>query len=153
MRLSRFVMLCLGTAALSACGKDTITTPALPPLAQVRFINAVADTGSVDIHAIDQVNLSPIANNLAYTKGTPIFPHQGGDPAFPGFPHQHRHQRHFASHGRFDGDAARRQSCDVATDGKRPCRDSDAVGNRRWDNYSAAGQVNVRLVNTAPKCR
>jgi hypothetical protein len=86
MRLSRFVMLVISSAALGACGKDTTTTPALPPLSEVRFINGVADTGGVDIHAVDQVNLSPLANNLAYRAATQYFPTEVGVRHFRIFP-------------------------------------------------------------------
>jgi hypothetical protein len=70
MRLSRFVLLSLGTAATVACGGADVTTPSIPPLASVRFINALSDTGSVDVRAIDQVANSPVANNLAYRAAT-----------------------------------------------------------------------------------
>jgi hypothetical protein len=58
MRLSRLATLVIATAAFSACGKDTITNPALPPLAGVRFINGLADSSAVDVRMIDQVNFS-----------------------------------------------------------------------------------------------
>jgi len=74
MHLSRLVMLCLGTLSWSACGSDKITTPALPPLAEVRFINGVSDTGAVDIRPVDQVEFSPVANNLQFRSATPYFP-------------------------------------------------------------------------------
>jgi hypothetical protein len=86
MRLSRFVMLCVGTVALSACGEDDVTAPALPPLAEVRFINAVSDTGGVDIHAMDQVELSPNANNLTFRQATVYFPTEAGVRHFRVFP-------------------------------------------------------------------
>ena len=86
MRLSRLAMLCLGALSLSACGSDKVTTPALPPLATVRFINALSDTGAVDIHAVDQVELSPVANNLAYRRGTQYFPTKAGVRHFRIFP-------------------------------------------------------------------
>lgn len=78
MRLSRFVMLCLGTAAMSACGKDEVTAPSLPPLAEVRFISAVSDTGGVDIHPVDMVELWAPANNLQFRSGTEYFPTKAG---------------------------------------------------------------------------
>ena len=78
MRLSRFVMLGICAAVFSGCGKDDVTAPSLPPLSQVRFINALYDTGAVDIHAVDQVNLSPVANNLAFRAGTQYFPTAAG---------------------------------------------------------------------------
>lgn len=86
MRFSRFVMLFLGTVALSACGKDEVTTPTLPPLSQVRFINAVSDTGAVDIRAIDQVELSPVANALAFRAATVYYPTEAGVRRFRVFP-------------------------------------------------------------------
>lgn len=70
MRLSRLVMLAAGTLGFAACRSDTVTTPALPPLAGVRFINALSDTGAVDIRMIDQVEFSAVANQLAFRAGT-----------------------------------------------------------------------------------
>jgi hypothetical protein len=58
MRLSRLATLVIATAAFSACGKDTVTDPSFPPLAGVRFINGLADSGAVDVRMIDQVNFS-----------------------------------------------------------------------------------------------
>jgi uncharacterized protein DUF4397 len=58
MRLSRFVTLFVGLAAITACGDDEITDPGTPPLAGVRFINALSDTGAVDVSMIDAVNWS-----------------------------------------------------------------------------------------------
>jgi uncharacterized protein DUF4397 len=78
MRLSRFVMLCFATAALNACGDDEVTAPSLPPLAEVRFINAVNDTGGVDIHPVDFVELWAPANNLQYRAATEYFPTKAG---------------------------------------------------------------------------
>lgn len=78
MRLSRLAMLCLGALSLSACGSDKVTTPSVPPVATVRFINGLSDTGAVDIRAIDQILYSPVANNLAYRAGTVYFPTEAG---------------------------------------------------------------------------
>jgi len=79
MRLSRFVMLGLATAALSACdNKNDVTTPSLPPLSFVRFINAVADTGGLDVHAVDQVEFSPVGNNLTFRTATTYFQTEAG---------------------------------------------------------------------------
>lgn len=89
MRLSRFVMLCLATASVAACSSsDTVdtTTPSLPPLSYARFINAVADTGGVDIRAIDQVEFSPYANNLAFRGATNYFQTEAGVRKFRVFP-------------------------------------------------------------------
>lgn len=70
MRLSRLVMLSLGTVAMIACGSDKVTAPKVPPLSSVRFINALSDTGAVDIHAVDQIEFSPVANRLGYREAT-----------------------------------------------------------------------------------
>lgn len=79
MRLSRLVMLCLATATLAACDKNTdVTTPTLPPLSHVRFVNSVADTGGLDIRAVDQVEFSPVGNNLAFRATTPYFQTEAG---------------------------------------------------------------------------
>jgi Domain of unknown function (DUF4397) len=74
MRLSRLAMLCLGALSVSACGSDKVTSPTLPPLAAVRFMNAVSDTGAVDIKYIDLVDFSTSANNLAFRSGTVYYP-------------------------------------------------------------------------------
>lgn len=87
MRLSRLVTLLIGVAAVAGCGNnDKITEPKLPPLAGVRFINALSDTGAVDIRAIDQVEWSPVANQLAYRAGTQHQPTEAGVRRFRVFP-------------------------------------------------------------------
>lgn len=70
MRLSRFVTLAIGFAALSACNSDDVFDPSSPPLASVRFINAVTDTGAVDVTMIDQIEWSAKAVNLGFRAGT-----------------------------------------------------------------------------------
>ena len=70
MRLTRMVLLAAGLAALTACDSDEVTTPNLPPLGSVRFINAVNDTLAVDIRAVDQVEFSPVVSDLRYRQGT-----------------------------------------------------------------------------------
>jgi hypothetical protein len=72
MRLPRLAMLCVAALSASACGSDSVTAP--PQLAAVRFVNAVADTGAVDIRYIDQVDFSTAGNNVAFRGGTPYFP-------------------------------------------------------------------------------
>jgi hypothetical protein len=87
MRLSRFVMLCFATVAVSACSdSNKVTTPTFPPLAHVRVINAVADTGGLDLRAIDQVEFSPAANNLTFRTGTVYFETEAGVRHFRVFP-------------------------------------------------------------------
>ena len=70
MRLTRFAMLCLGLGLAAACSDDDISSPTIPPLAGVRFINAVPDTGAVDIRMIDQVEFTPTASALNFRSGT-----------------------------------------------------------------------------------
>jgi hypothetical protein len=70
MHLSRFAALLVAAVALAGCGSDDVTDPSFPPLAGVRFINAVNDTSALDIRAIDQVAFSPVANALAYRGAT-----------------------------------------------------------------------------------
>lgn len=70
MRLQRLVLFCLGAAVVSGCDDDKIVTSSPPPLAGVRFINALADTGAVDIRMIDQVEWSALALTLAFRSGT-----------------------------------------------------------------------------------
>lgn len=86
MRLTSLFTLSAAAVALSACGSDKVTTPNLPPTAQVRFINALNDTGAVDIRAIDQIEFSPVANNLNYRAGTNYFATQVGSRHFRVFP-------------------------------------------------------------------
>lgn len=74
MRINRFVLLCLGVGAIGACSKDDVSTTTPPPLAAVRYINAVADTGSVDIAMIDQVEWSAYAKPLNFRAGSAYQP-------------------------------------------------------------------------------
>lgn len=87
MRLSRLVFLALASAALAACEKDNeVTTPELPPLSFVRIISAVPDTAGLDMRAIDQVEFSPVANNIAFRTATPYFQTEAGVRHFRIFP-------------------------------------------------------------------
>lgn len=70
MRLTRIATLCIGLGLIAACSEDKVSAPTLPPLAGVRFINAVADTGAVDIRMIDQVEYTPTASALQFRSGT-----------------------------------------------------------------------------------
>lgn len=69
MRLSRFGLLCAAITAIVGCSSEDITNSALPPLAGVRYINALADTGLVDIRMVDQVEWSATANALNFRQG------------------------------------------------------------------------------------
>ena len=66
MSVNRFVLLCVGVAAVGGCKNDEISTTTPPVTAAVRYINSVADTGSVDIAMIDQVEWSANAKPLAF---------------------------------------------------------------------------------------
>lgn len=66
MRLNSFIFLGLSVVVLNGCGKDTTGTVTPPPHADVRYVNALADTGSVDIAMIDQVEWSVNAKPLAF---------------------------------------------------------------------------------------
>jgi Domain of unknown function (DUF4397) len=70
MRLSGFLVIGVVVAAIGACNDDEITNTTPPPLAGVRFINAMPDTGPVDIRMIDQVEWSAFALSLAFRSGT-----------------------------------------------------------------------------------
>src|SRR5258706_8318294 len=74
MRINRFVLLCLGVAAVGGCENDKLSTTTPPPIAAVRYINSVADTGSVDIAMIDQVEWSANAKPLAFRAGSAYQP-------------------------------------------------------------------------------
>jgi hypothetical protein len=74
MRASRFLILCTSLAALAACDDSDVSSPSRPALAGVRYINALADTTSVDIRMVDQIEWSATANNLAFTAGTEHWP-------------------------------------------------------------------------------
>lgn len=86
MRHLRFLSLVVGASALAACEKAEVTSSTRPPLAGVRFINALPDTGAVDIRAIDQIEWSPVANALAFRSGTQYMPTQAGSRHFRMFP-------------------------------------------------------------------
>ncbi len=63
MRLSRFVLLGAAVSAMVGCSEpsDGPTTPNIPPLAYVRYINAVPDTLNTTVRFTDQVEYSPIS--------------------------------------------------------------------------------------------
>jgi len=63
MRLTRLAMLSLGAVFTAACSEPSNdpTTPDIPPLAYVRYINAVPDTLNTTVRFIDQVQWSPMS--------------------------------------------------------------------------------------------
>jgi hypothetical protein len=64
MRFQRLIFAVVLACGVSACAKDVkgVTHPA-PPLAFVRYVNAVADTFNMDFRAVDQVSYSmPFVN-------------------------------------------------------------------------------------------
>lgn len=61
MRIHRFAIATLALVGLAACAKDKSghsTGATVPPLAYVRFLNAVGDTLPLDFRAIDQIEFS-----------------------------------------------------------------------------------------------
>lgn len=80
MRLSRFALLAapLVVAAVGACSDDDVVTATRPPLAGVRYINALPDTGTVDIRMVDQLEYSANTvsgtGGLVFREGTEYFP-------------------------------------------------------------------------------
>src|SRR5512132_3455733 len=76
MRPIRIYFLPTALALLAACGRDNgVSVNARPPLGGVRYINAVADGGPVDIRMVDQVEWSASSVNgtavgLAFRAGT-----------------------------------------------------------------------------------
>lgn len=80
MRVSRLFVLLGAVVALGACHDDSVTSLNAPPLAGVRYINALPDTFDVDIHPIDQVDWSAKAIDLAFRSGTEHQPMEAGKP-------------------------------------------------------------------------
>jgi len=91
MTRSRLVALCLAGAALAACGEDN-GVGAAPPIAGVRFINAVADTGAMDFRVVDIVGDAPQFLDNTYRTATSYQAVEAGD----------RHLRVFLTPSRTD---------------------------------------------------
>ncbi len=70
MRLTRLALLFAGVFTVASCKEAEITRPNIPPTAVVRYINALSDTGSVDIRMIDQVDFSAYGIPVAFRGGT-----------------------------------------------------------------------------------
>lgn len=79
MRLSRFALLGIGLAAMAACSSDTgSTTTPIGPLTYVRYVQAMPDTGEVDVHVVDKVeNLNFADPGTGYTPYQWVSPYQG----------------------------------------------------------------------------
>lgn len=67
MRFQRLIFAVILAAGVSACAKDVSgVTHTPPPLAYVRYINAVSDTFNMDFRAVDQVDYSQPFLNTAF---------------------------------------------------------------------------------------
>jgi hypothetical protein len=71
MRVSHFLPLAM-LAAAAACHDNGVTVNERPPLGGVRFINAVADGGPVDIRMVDQIEWSANSVSNANNYGLPF---------------------------------------------------------------------------------
>lgn len=86
MRLQRFGLLAIALVGAGACGGDsnaTMTTPG--PLAYVRYVQAMPDTGQVDVRFVDQVENFP-ALAVGYRSVTPFQGVKAGSRHFRVFP-------------------------------------------------------------------
>lgn len=59
MRFRYLLLLGLTVVSVSACGDDTVTDSTPGPAALVRFVNAIVDTGTVDLRFVDRVENLP----------------------------------------------------------------------------------------------
>jgi hypothetical protein len=88
MRFQRLILAVILACGVSACAKDvTGVTNTPPPLAYVRYINAVSDTFNMDFRAVDQVSYSPPFLNTLF-RGL-------GDGNYQGYQAGSRHIRIF----------------------------------------------------------
>jgi hypothetical protein len=88
MRFQRLIIAVIVACGVSACAKDvTGVTNTPPPLAYVRYINAVSDTFDMDFRAVDQVSYSQPFLNTAF-RGL-------GDGNYQGYQAGSRHIRIF----------------------------------------------------------
>jgi len=77
MRFQRLLIAAVVACGVSACAKDvTGVTHTPPPLAFVRYINAVPDTFNMDFRAVDQVTFSQPFLNTAF-RGLGVGNYQG----------------------------------------------------------------------------
>jgi hypothetical protein len=88
MRFQRLIFAVILAAGVSACAKDVQgVTHTPPPLAYVRYVNAVSDTFNMDFRAVDQVDYSQPFLNTAF-RGL-------GDGNYQGYQAGSRHIRIF----------------------------------------------------------
>jgi Domain of unknown function (DUF4397) len=68
MRAFKIGLALAGTIALAACGRDasSVFTADNGPLAAIRFVNAVSDSGAQDWRFVDVIENSPVAFGLAF---------------------------------------------------------------------------------------
>jgi hypothetical protein len=71
MRYPRLVLCAVPLLAVTACDDDGVSVYTPEPMALVRFVNAVPDTGTVDLSFIDKVE------NLPTLKGVALQSHSG----------------------------------------------------------------------------
>ena len=78
MRSPRLILLALSVAALGACDSDNTVTETNPPLAGVRYIHAVPDTGRLDFRMVDQLEFSANTvegvGGITFRTGTRYYP-------------------------------------------------------------------------------
>lgn len=87
MRHHRLLMLCVGAIMIAGCNDAGPTgVIARPPLAGVRFVNALADTFDIDVRPMDQVEWSASASALAFRASTEYQPTEAGARHFRMFP-------------------------------------------------------------------
>lgn len=69
---TRALVCAAAAVAAAACGKDTEPIrPTLSPVAYVRYVHAVADTGATDWRPIDRLEASPAGLGVAFRGSTP----------------------------------------------------------------------------------
>lgn len=78
MRLKSVVMLGLAAAVFTGCDDDEVTNVVRPPLAGVRIINGITEGWAIDLRAVNQIEWTPVANNLAYRHSTTHQPTEAG---------------------------------------------------------------------------
>jgi hypothetical protein len=66
MRFQRLLFAMIAVCGVSACAKNMTGVTTTPPLAYVRYINAVSDTFNMDFRAVDQVAYSQPFLNTAF---------------------------------------------------------------------------------------